>query len=32
VKSRIHDVGIYRPRHHWTFTPNVVFEQDREGS
>jgi ABC-type polysaccharide/polyol phosphate transport system ATPase subunit len=26
VKSRIHDVGIYRPRHQWTFTPNVVFK------
>jgi len=26
VKSRTHDVGIYRPRHHWTFTPNVQFE------
>ena len=28
VKSRIHDVGIYRPRHRWTFTPNVVFAPD----
>jgi ABC-type polysaccharide/polyol phosphate transport system ATPase subunit len=26
VKSRIHDVGIYRPRHRWTFTPNIVFK------
>jgi ABC-type polysaccharide/polyol phosphate transport system ATPase subunit len=26
VKSRVHDVGVYRPRHHWTFTPNVVFK------
>jgi ABC-type polysaccharide/polyol phosphate transport system ATPase subunit len=26
VKSRIHDVGIYRPRHRWNFTPNVVFK------
>jgi ABC-type polysaccharide/polyol phosphate transport system ATPase subunit len=26
VKSRIHDVGIYRPRHRWTFSPNVVFK------
>jgi ABC-type polysaccharide/polyol phosphate transport system ATPase subunit len=25
VKSRIHDVGIYRPRHTWTFSPNVRF-------
>ena len=26
VKSRIPDVGIYRPRHRWTFTPNIVFK------
>jgi len=26
VKSRIADVGIYRPRHRWTFSPNVVFK------
>jgi ABC-type polysaccharide/polyol phosphate transport system ATPase subunit len=26
VKSRVQDVGIYRPRHHWTFTPNVIFK------
>ena len=26
VKSRVRDVGIYRPRHHWTFTPNVTFK------
>jgi lipopolysaccharide transport system ATP-binding protein len=26
VKSRIHDVGIYRPRHRWTFSNNVVFK------
>jgi ABC-type polysaccharide/polyol phosphate transport system ATPase subunit len=26
VKSRINDVGIYRPRHQWTFTPNVIFK------
>jgi len=25
VKSRTHDVGIYRPRHRWTFSPNVTF-------
>jgi lipopolysaccharide transport system ATP-binding protein len=23
VKSRLKDVGIYRPRHHWEFSPNV---------
>ena len=28
VKSRVHDVGIYRPRHHWTFSTNVVFKPD----
>jgi ABC-type polysaccharide/polyol phosphate transport system ATPase subunit len=27
VKSRTHDVGIYRPRHHWTFSPGVRFEE-----
>src|SRR3954447_24995078 len=26
VKSRIADVSIYRPRHRWTFSPNVVFK------
>jgi ABC-type polysaccharide/polyol phosphate transport system ATPase subunit len=26
VKSRTHDVGIYRPRHRWTFSPNVRFK------
>ncbi len=26
VKSRTHDVGIYRPRHRWAFSPNVRFE------
>jgi ABC-type polysaccharide/polyol phosphate transport system ATPase subunit len=25
VKSRTKDVGIYRPRHHWTFSDNVRF-------
>jgi hypothetical protein len=28
VKSRIHDVGIYRPRHRWTFSPNVTFKPE----
>ncbi len=28
VKSRTHDVGIYRPRHTWTFSPNVRFKTD----
>ncbi len=26
VKSRLKDVGIYRPRHHWTFSPAVRFK------
>jgi len=28
VKSRIHDVGIYRPKHTWTFSPNVRIKTD----
>ena len=28
VKSRTHDVGIYRPRHRWTFSPGVQFKKD----
>ena len=27
VKSRTKDAGIYRPRHHWTFTPNILFRE-----
>jgi len=27
VKSRTPDVGIYRPRHHWTFSPGVRFKE-----
>jgi ABC-type polysaccharide/polyol phosphate transport system ATPase subunit len=26
VKSRVHDVGIYRPRHRWSFSANVRFK------
>jgi ABC-type polysaccharide/polyol phosphate transport system ATPase subunit len=26
VKSRTHDVGVYRPRHRWRFSPNVRFK------
>jgi ABC-type polysaccharide/polyol phosphate transport system ATPase subunit len=26
MKSRTRDVGIYRPRHHWTFSPGVRFK------
>jgi ABC-type Na+ transport system ATPase subunit NatA len=29
VKSRTHDVGIYRPQHRWLFSPNVVFRTQR---
>jgi ABC-type polysaccharide/polyol phosphate transport system ATPase subunit len=25
VKSRTHDVGIYRPRHRWSFSPHIRF-------
>jgi ABC-type polysaccharide/polyol phosphate transport system ATPase subunit len=25
VKSRVKDVGIYRPRHRWTFSPSIRF-------
>jgi hypothetical protein len=25
VKSRVHDVGIYRPRHRWSFSSGVAF-------
>ena len=27
VKSRTKDVGIYRPRHRWTFSPGVQFRR-----
>ena len=27
VKSRVKDVGIYRPRHTWEFSPNVRFNK-----
>ncbi len=30
VKSRVHDVGIYRPRHRWTFSPTVQFKPGRD--
>ena len=26
VKSHTRDTGIYRPRHEWTFSPNIRFE------
>jgi hypothetical protein len=26
VKSRLEDVGIYRPKHHWQFSQNVKFK------
>jgi ABC-type polysaccharide/polyol phosphate transport system ATPase subunit len=28
VKSRTHDVGIYRPHHRWAFSPGVKFKSD----
>jgi ABC-type polysaccharide/polyol phosphate transport system ATPase subunit len=27
VKSRTKDVGIYRPRHRWTFSPGIRFKE-----
>jgi len=32
VKSRSRDVGIYRPRHRWTFSPNVKFRSGPDES
>ena len=29
VKSRTHDVGIYRPPHRWTFSGAVTFESPK---
>jgi hypothetical protein len=31
VKSRTHDVGIYRPRHRWTFSSTVRFTARQAG-
>jgi ABC-type polysaccharide/polyol phosphate transport system ATPase subunit len=31
VKSRVPDVGIYRPRHRWTFSPGVRFKAPDAG-
>ena len=28
IKSRTRDVGIYRPRHQWTFSAGVEFTKD----
>ena len=30
VKSRLNDVGMYRPRHRWEFSPNVRFKPRAE--
>ena len=30
VKSRVKDVGIYRPRHTWGFTDNMRFKEPRD--
>jgi ABC-type polysaccharide/polyol phosphate transport system ATPase subunit len=27
MKSRTPDVGIYRPKHHWSFSPGVAFKE-----
>src|SRR5262249_25383742 len=29
VKSRVHDVGIYRPKHTWSFAGQVTFNRDK---
>jgi ABC-type polysaccharide/polyol phosphate transport system ATPase subunit len=29
VTSRTRDAGIYRPRHRWTFSPGVLFKDNR---
>jgi hypothetical protein len=29
VKSRTPDIGIYRPRHHWEFSPGVTFKPSK---
>lgn len=29
VKSRTKDIGIYRPGHSWTFTPNIRFQEPK---
>jgi len=26
VKSRSKDVGIYRPKHRWQFSPNIKYK------
>jgi len=31
VKSRTRDVGIYRPRHRWSFSSTVQFKAGRDG-
>jgi ABC-type polysaccharide/polyol phosphate transport system ATPase subunit len=28
VKSRTKEVGVYRPKHTWTFSPNISFRRD----
>ena len=29
VKSRIKDVGVYRPKHRWQFSPTIRFKPPR---
>ena len=31
VKSRTKDIGVYRPRHQWSFSPNVRFKEAIKG-
>ena len=31
VKSHTKDAGIYRPRHRWTFSPNIKFQVGATG-
>jgi ABC-type polysaccharide/polyol phosphate transport system ATPase subunit len=31
IKSRTKDVGIYRPRHDWQFSPDIRFKRGSEG-
>lgn len=32
VQSRMKDVGVYRPRHQWEFTPNIVMRPPEASS
>jgi len=30
VKSRVHDVGVYRPRHRWIFSDTIRFADTKD--